>query len=366
MYEPIVMLPAENGVLPERILNENVCTLHSEPLLRTSNKALRFGNNIPKLINLVFSGFLNYWDLIKLCFFALPRYISQNKIDILYANNETTRVLTMISGALTKTPVVWHLRNVKRAQRYSWLARSSFVTHVIFISHAQRNLYDIPEAKSGVVYNGIDTSEFCCQNVEHRLRKIYHIAEDTVIFAVAGRIIEKKGYDHFLRAAKIVKESSHRECRFVIIGGAITPSQSKYLIGLQKLCVELGIEKETIFTGFQKDIKSFLADIDVMVIPSIWAEPFGRTAIEAMAFEKPVIAYGAGGLPEVIREGITGFICPVGHQTTLANAMLRYVNSTDLRTEHGACGSRDVKIRFDIKQVTREIEKVLSKLNQQV
>lgn len=82
--------------------------------------------------------------------------------------------------------------------------------------------------------------------------------------------------------------------------------------------------------GYQK-AEHFMRSIDVLVVPSIWAEPFGLVAVEACAQNLPVIATDMGGLPEIIQDNLNGLICSPNDPDSLGRAMLRLYLDSGLR-----------------------------------
>lgn len=84
------------------------------------------------------------------------------------------------------------------------------------------------------------------------------------------------------------------------------------------------------FVGYQ-DADTFLRNIDVLVVPSIWAEPFGLVAVEACAQHLPVIATNMGGLPEIIQDNLNGLLCSPADPDSLGRAMLRLYLDSGLR-----------------------------------
>ncbi|MBL7996881.1 glycosyltransferase family 4 protein [bacterium] len=368
-FEPIVMLPDENGVLTDRIRSESVCTMISESCLHSSNKLIRnYGENSEaNTLERIASLVLNYIELTYLAFIKLNRIILFHKIEILYSNNDTTRVLTLIAGILTGTPVVWHVRNVSKNRFWSLLTRFSAIKKVIFISNAQRKLFRVPAEKSAVVYNGIDIEEFKQNGIQKKLREEYRISKKAVIFGVTGRILPKKGYLSFLRAGKLTMDQcKNEEIILAVIGGVFSEFQEKYLKQLRNLACELNISDKVLFTGFRTDIKSYVSDLDVLVVPSVWDEPFGRTALEGMALGIPIIASRVGGLPEVIEDGSTGFLYEQDNPEALNHAMSELVHNPSLRQQMGARGRLKCEEQFDIKKRTCDIESIISELKVKV
>jgi N-acetyl-alpha-D-glucosaminyl L-malate synthase BshA len=93
------------------------------------------------------------------------------------------------------------------------------------------------------------------------------------------------------------------------------------------------------FVGSLPLIEEVLVGADLFLLPSA-SESFGLSALEAMACEVPVIATDAGGLPEVVEDGRTGFLLPVGDVEGMAQAALRLLADEELRRAFGAAGRR--------------------------
>jgi glycosyltransferase involved in cell wall biosynthesis len=87
-------------------------------------------------------------------------------------------------------------------------------------------------------------------------------------------------------------------------------------------------------------------DADICVIPSLWDEPFGIVALEAMAAGKPVVASKCGGLQDIVIDGKTGFLVPPGDVDALAERLNRLLDSASLRAALGAAGRRRVAAQY--------------------
>ncbi len=99
-------------------------------------------------------------------------------------------------------------------------------------------------------------------------------------------------------------------------------------------CREQGITGEVRFTGKQLDVGSVLACADLFLLPSA-TESFGLAALEAMSYGVPVVAAAVGGVPEVIREGLDGFLRPLGDVDAMAEAALSVLKDPAARTRMG-------------------------------
>jgi len=118
---------------------------------------------------------------------------------------------------------------------------------------------------------------------------------------------------------------------------------------LRNLAQKLDITEHVSFTGFidNRKIPEFLADHDIMIMPSVMAsESFGVAVLEASAVGLPVVASNIGGVPEVVKNGTTGLLVPPGDAKALAAAVINLVDNAELRKEMGQAGRDFVKEKY--------------------
>jgi glycosyltransferase involved in cell wall biosynthesis len=118
---------------------------------------------------------------------------------------------------------------------------------------------------------------------------------------IIGRIAPEKGQTEFLRAAALLVERGS-QARFVVCGAPLFGDRAYYKEVL-RLAAGLPVE----FLDWQDDIASVMRDLDVLVIPSK-QEGMPRVLLEAFSAGVPVVAFPVGGIPEVIEDGVTGFL----------------------------------------------------------
>lgn len=190
---------------------------------------------------------------------------------------------------------------------------------VITISNYMKNQlierYQLPENKIQVVYNGIDKSSYFIKE-----KTFFPLDEKIVLFL--GRLTIQKGPDWFLEAAYQTLQF-RSNTRFVVVGdGDMLPQ-------LINKSIAMGISDKIIFSGFQDDVKKFYAIADLFVMPSV-SEPFGLTALEAMASNTPIIISKQSGVSEVISHC---FKVDFWDSMEMANKIVGILNSNPLSNE---------------------------------
>jgi len=155
---------------------------------------------------------------------------------------------------------------------------------------------------------------------------------DVVTFGVVKVLDHKYGIDVLLDAFSVVSRKYPGTTRLIIAG------DGPLKLDLEKQASELGVDHDVDFLGWvnNQEIPVLLSSLDVFVIPSrLDSESFGVVAVEAGAAKLPCIVSNVGGLPEVVLDGITGYVVPKNDVSTLANRMCQLYEDPDLRRSLG-------------------------------
>ncbi|QWU15203.1 Glycosyltransferase involved in cell wall bisynthesis [Paenibacillus sophorae] len=125
---------------------------------------------------------------------------------------------------------------------------------------------------------------------------------------ISSFIIPQKGLEHFIHMAILVAKQ-HPEARFLVIG---EPRDKDYYNRCKHKMKLEGLSSRFRFAGYEKSLSESYCAMDVLVVPSLVREGFGMTAMEGLAFGKPVVAYDSGGLGEIMRavDGTDGLVPP--------------------------------------------------------
>jgi L-malate glycosyltransferase len=148
---------------------------------------------------------------------------------------------------------------------------------------------------------------------------------------------------------------THPRARFFVIGDVVGGFSAEYPAELRRLTDELGLDAQVSFLGQRTDVPALLPGLDVFCLAS-FDEPFGLVNVEAMAAGVPVVATRAGGVPEIIDDGVTGLLVDVGNDVAMADAVGRLLGDDALAGSIAQAGRAAAFRRFDISRYVREIE----------
>ena len=102
-----------------------------------------------------------------------------------------------------------------------------------------------------------------------------------------------------------------------------------------------------------------MAAVDVLALTTLWPDPLPRVVMEAMAVGRPVVAYGGGGVPEMVLDGETGLLCAPRDLSGLAERMLRLAGDDDLRRRMAEAGAKRARQLFTVERQLDRMEAVL-------
>lgn len=217
--------------------------------------------------------------------------------------------------------------------------------------------YHVPLEKIGMVSPGYDEHRFSPGSVVDReaLRRKFGFEGKAVLSL--GRLARNKGYDLLIRAFPEVLARVPDARLYLAVGGeAMSEREKQVLAECRELVVELGLQEHVIFSGYVAD--EDLADIyraaDVFVLSSRY-EPFGMTAIEAMACGTPVVATTHGGFWRVLEYGVDGLFADCFSPVELGTAISKPLLSPALATSISWNGAEHARRAFTWSGITRHL-----------
>ncbi|KAL9464549.1 hypothetical protein AB3S75_002204 [Citrus x aurantiifolia] len=204
---------------------------------------------------------------------------------------------------------------------------------------------------------------------EH-VRESLGVRNEDLLFAIINSVSRGKGQDLFLRSfyesLELIKEKKLEvpSVHAVIIGSDMN-AQTKFESELRNYVMQKKIQNRVHFVNKTLTVAPYLAAIDVLVQNSqAWGECFGRITIEAMAFQLPVLGTAAGGTTEIVVNGTTGLLHPVGKEgiTRLAKNIVKVATHVERRLTMGKRGYERVKEIFQEHHMAERIAVVLKEV----
>ncbi len=305
-------------------------------------------------------------------YWLLRQYLASRRPAVLHSNGLKMHLLTALLPARLRRSLVWHLHDFPPAGMAGRLlgVASRRARLLIANSSAVRQAwlvrYPRLEGRIEVVHNAVSAPSIDVDRAGAAFRQEHGLAPHAFLAGMVAVLAPWKGHEVFLEAARLV-HARDPEVRFAIIGGDVydTAGHGGRREALQRMCARLGLNEIVTFIGFQSEgVEAAYCALDVLVHASTKPEPFGRTIIEAMAVGRPVIAANAGGVPEIVREGVDGLLTPSRDAEALAEAILRLAHRPVLRQSLSHSGLERVRSMFSITEQTRRLEEIYLRLQE--
>jgi len=236
---------------------------------------------------------------------------------------------------------------VKRIMLKKILSSADAVTATgLYLKEKTIQLYPSLESKITVIPFGAEIPPEINKRKDDRIVRLVYIKGHKKIY----------GPDILLNAMQKVREVNPKVHLTIAGFGPMTDD-------LKLQSKQLGLEEYVDFCGFieHEQISSFLADFDIMVMPSL-EESFGVAVLEASAAGLPVIASDVGGVPEVLIHEQTGLLIPSGDTDKLSEAIIRLAENADLRNSMGVAGRKMVEEKYQWELCLDKMAKLYDRL----
>ncbi|MGY8732816.1 MAG: glycosyltransferase [Pirellulales bacterium] len=288
----------------------------------------------------------------------LRALLKEIRPDVLHTYLLHGNILGRLIGRLVGVPVIiGSERTIGQARKWGRLATrlTNPLTDAVEVNSEiggraiERDL-GVPSEKIELVRSGLDLSVFSSASRRDELRSEFGVTADQHLIVYMGRLRTVKGVEFGIRAFATALEQLPN-IRMVLTGEG---DQRNFL---SSLVSKLGISEQVEFLGVRNDVPELLGAADSVLMPSL-TEGFPRTAIEAMAAGKPVIATNVGGTPEAIIDGETGILVPARDSDALASAIVRLVGDSDLQARLGAAGRERAAQNYSVDKYVSRLDEM--------
>ncbi len=340
------------------------------------------------------------WQSV-LCFLKEPpdevrRFLELPNVKVEVLENSTDlnwSAAVKLAGLLGRyTPDILHLHFTGFLGIYPWLAKIKSVKKIFFTDHSSRpagyaprrapllkrlaakainrpitkvicvseygykcltSLDLLPRERHELVYNAVDLTRVTeSPNRAAEFKKRYGIPADRVVIVQVSWMIREKGIPELLQAAKVLLATNPR-VHFVLVGEGAEREQ------FTQHAAAIGIADHVTFTGLVQDpfAEGVYESADIVCQLSEWEELFGWMIAEAMAHGKPIVATNVGGIPELVHDGVAGFLVPRGDAGAAADRLNALASDPQLRIKLGDAGRKVVEAKFNLRRnVTQLLE----------
>lgn len=292
----------------------------------------------------------------------LIRLLRERRIDILQTHDAQTRRIGALAAKLTGTTHVtsvegWIFNDAKQ-KASTWLDKRliGLADAVIAVSgrlKADLEAAGVPARKITVLHNSMLLDD-CLPPDGTPSPAEWRVDGSRPVVSIVGRLSEEKGHRAFLEAAqRILRERP--ETRFLIVG------EGPLEADLRMSVARLSLSESVVFTGHRADMARIYNATDVLVISSS-TEGLPYVLLEASAYGTPTVATTVGGIPEVIRDGVTGWLVGSGDVAAIADRVLRCLADPTARAKMGAAARTEIERRFDFRRRTRALEQLYERV----
>ncbi len=306
-------------------------------------------------------GLIGVEDEVRRVFSA---FLDRMKPDIVHGHNMNyfskmhATILEEEAKKKRKIPLILTAHNSWDDMVFLKLTRDIAWDHIIAVSYyIKKELMGIgcPNHKVTAIHHGIDVEKFKPANKKQYKGRLRFLKNKKVIFHPA-RMGLAKGCDISVKAMRPVLKK-FPDAVLVLAGTRNIvdweSKQQKDIAYIVDLIDSLGIKDNTLIEMFTLDeMVDLYAIADICLYPSTVGEPFGLTMLEALASAKPMIVTNSGGMPEVIQDGINGYVVPVRDYEAIATKIITLLGDETLRDRIGMTGRKITELRFTKESMT--------------
>lgn len=210
-----------------------------------------------------------------------------------------------------------------------------------------------------VVPNGIDVSLYVRAEGSGSARQALGVPSGSLVIGTVGRLAEVKRQDLLLRAfAGLVAGNRHERTRLLVVGDG--PERGR----LERLATSLGIARRVVFAGYQAQPQRFYQAMDLFTLTSRH-EGLPLALLEAWAAGLPVVSSAVGGIPQVVKHGVTGMLFESGDVTALQETLEGLLESPSWMNQLATAGRREVNQRYSLAVMADAYEGLYRQLTRQ-
>ena len=304
---------------------------------------------------------VNIFKDIK-AFISIYKILRSEEFDIVHTHSSKAGFLARIAAKLYGKSIIIHTVHgfpfndyMNFFKKYFYIKIEKFLSSLSDALITVSNLNKVKIVKLGIaedskitnIYSGIDLKLFGKKN-DSSFRNDLGISDDLILIGAVGRLSAQKDPITLVNAFDLViKEKTN--VKLVFVGDGDLKAEVSRKIN------ELGLQKNIYLAGNKMDTWNIYSSLDLFVMSSIY-EGLGRSITEALCSETPVVCTNVEGVPELVRDDITGYLVKPKDYFELSRVILKSLENIDHSKNMAKIGSKFVKANFDVNNMVREID----------
>ena len=285
---------------------------------------------------------------------GLGRLARAREVALVHTNTSVT-----LGGAaaarIAQVPHVWHVREIYAGFERWWPAyrRLLLTADALPCVSAATALQLDAAPQASVLHDGLAVP--VAPVARGAARAALGLPDDAFVVAVLGRISGWKGQDVLVRAHGQPALAGRAEV-VALVAGDPWRGEERHARTLREIAAQLDVAARVRYVGFRDDVATVYGAADVVAVPSKQPDPFPNAALEAAAAGCCVVASDHGGLPELLRDGVSGVLVPPGDPVALADALAALRDDPRRRAALGAAARADVGVRLTPDRMLIEVQ----------
>jgi len=203
------------------------------------------------------------------------------------------------------------------------------------------------------VHEGIDVERVIATPAVN-VHEAFFLPHGAPVVGNVAALVPHKGQRHLVEAARLVIQEMP-DVRFVILG------EGELREPLERQVHEHHLQKHVLLPGFRTDVIGCIKGFDLFTMSSV-TEGLGTSLLDAMACARPIVATSAGGIPEIVEDGVNGLLVPPRDHAALADAIVRMLKDPARRQRMGDDGLARVTARFTVDRMVEQTAEVYARV----
>jgi glycosyltransferase involved in cell wall biosynthesis len=273
----------------------------------------------------------------------LAAWIARNRVDVVNTHSSNDGWLAGLAAKLARRPILIRSRHIEVDYPNRFWSRLAFhllPDHVVTTSQriANRLVEELGLRAIDVtcISTGVDLAQYP-PGAAGTLRQELGLTPETALVGMISVLRSWKGHATLLDAAGQILEKAKKPVRFVIAGDG--PGR----VEIEEKIAQSPWRQNITLLGHRNDVPNLLASLDVLVLPSYAHEGIPQIILQAQAAARAVVATTVGGIPEVVEDGVTGFLVPPRNPKALAEKIEELLDNPALRSRLGRAARAKVE-----------------------